>query len=230
MKAVILAAGKGTRMLPLTEKVPKVLININEKPFLYYLLTNLKKAGYTDIGIIVGYKREQIASFLKKYNFKAVLIRQKEPLGTAHAISLAEEFVNKENFVCLGGDNLWSPKDLKAVAIDNNMNYIVGIKSKTPEKYGVLLSRNGYLTAMPEKPKKFVGDVINTGLYKFTPEVFIAIRNIQKSARGEYEINDAIMRLAKDKKVKVLKIKDYWLDLGCPEDIPRISEFLKSLK
>lgn len=225
MKAVILAAGKGDRMLPLTRDIPKVLIEINGKPFLYYLLKNLQEAGYSDFGIIVGYKKEQIKEFLEKYNFRATLIEQKEQLGTAHAISLAEDFVNGENFICMVGDNLWSVDDLKAAAIEDNLNYIVGIKSKTPEKYGVLLSENGFLTAMPEKPKEFVGDVINTGLYKFTPEIFDAIRKIDKSPRGEYEINDAIMKL----KVKVLTIKNYWLDLGCKEDIPKISKTLNKL-
>ncbi len=223
MKAVIMAAGKGVRMEGLTKKTQKVLIKINGRPFLYYLLTNLQKAGYNDFGIITGYKKEQFAPFLKKYGFKATLIEQKEQLGTGHAALQAEEFVGGENFICMGGDNLWSVEDLKAVGTDDDLNYIMGMKIERLIRYGLLLFDQDLLNSMPEKP-----DTINSGLYKFTPEIFSALKNIEKSPRGEYEINDAIMQLAQKRKVKVLKVNDYWLDLGCPEDVPRISAFLKS--
>lgn len=228
MKAIIMAAGKGTRMLPLTENTPKVLIEINGKPFLYYVINNLKKAGFTDLGIIVGYKKEKIAEFLKKNNIKATLIEQKEQKGTGHALMQVKEFCKNENFISLGGDNLWSVNDFKAVAKEDNNVYVAGIHSAHPEKYGVLIKdKNNVLIEIKEKPKQFVGDIINTALYKFTPEIFRALEKVKESERGEYELPDAINLLAKKGKVKVTELKDYWLDLGCKEDIPKVGSFLK---
>lgn len=228
MKAVIMAAGKGVRMLPLTENIPKVLVEVAGKPFLYYLLRNLQKAGFAEFGLIVGYKKEQFPFFLKKYGFKAELIAQKEQLGTGHAVLQAEKFAGNENFIVLGGDNLWSPEDFNRIAKNDNFCYVSGLKSNNPERYGVLILKNKeFLEKIHEKPKEYVGDLINTGLYKFTPEIFTALKKIGKSPRGEYELTDAISILAKENKVKVVKLRNYWLDLGCIEDIKRIEDFFK---
>lgn len=226
MKVVILAAGKGVRMLPFTETIPKVLIEINGKPFIYYVLKNLQKAGYSDFGVIVGYKWEMVKDFLDKYGFKATLIKQEEQLGTGHAVSLAKEYVNNEDFIVVVGDNLWGIEDLKEFSIEDNLCYISAIKTDIPERYGVLVTKNDFLVDIIEKPKEFVGDLINTGLYKFTPEIFEALKKIEKS-KGEYQLTDAIVLLAKENKVKVKKIKDFWKDFGKPGDIPEVEKFLK---
>ena len=229
MKAIIMAAGKGTRMLPLTEDIPKVLIDIAGKPFLYYVFTNLKQAGFEDIGIIVSYKKEKIATFLDEYGFKAELIEQDDPKGTGDAVMKAEKFAGNSQCVVLGGDNLWSAADLSCLRRDDDLCYVFGQKSEHPELYGVLVTDDdGFLTKIVEKPQEFAGDLVNTGLYKFTPEIFEALHRIKLSERGEYELTDAITMLAVEKKVKVLAVKDYWLDLGCKEDIPKITEFIKS--
>jgi len=226
-KAVIMAAGKGTRVLPLTENTPKVLVEVSGKPFLYYVLKNLQKAGYDEFGIIVGYKKEKFPEFLKKYGFKATLIEQTEQKGTGHAVMQVKDFAGKDNFIVLGGDNLWSENDLKEIAKDDDLNYVAGYKVNNPEKYGVLVTKGDSLVEIKEKPKEFVGNLINTALYKFTPEIFEALDKIKLSPRGEYELTDAITILSKRGKVKVIKVKDWWLDLGCKEDIPKIEEFLK---
>ncbi len=227
MKAVIMAAGKGVRMLPLTEKIPKVLVKANGKPFLYYVITSLKKAGFDDLGIIVGYKKEQFPEFLKKYGFKAELIEQSEQKGTGHAVMQAEKFAGQDNFIVLGGDNLWSVEDLKAINKDDLFCYVAGIEVKNPEKYGVLVAEGDDLAEIKEKPKEHVGNLINTGLYKFSYEIFEALKRIDLSPRGEYELTDAITLLAKQGKAKILKLNDFWLDMGCKEDIPNVEKFLK---
>jgi len=230
MKALIMAAGKGTRMLPLTENIPKVLIPINGKPFLSYVIENLKKAGITELGIIVGYMKEKIIDFIKENNIDATIIVQEEQKGTAHALMQAKEFCENSCFVALGGDNLWSEQDFKLFANEDEFNYIGGIYSETPEKYGVLIiDENNNLIKIKEKPKEFVGNRINTGLYKFTPEIFSELESTKESSRGEYELPETINSLAKKGKVKVVQTKNYWLDLGCLEDIPKVSSFLKKL-
>ena len=233
MKVVIAAAGKGTRMRHLTKNKPKCLIEIQKKPFLAYLLDNLLKAGYKDIILVVGYKEEMIRDFLKKYKYKVKVINQYKILGeneygTLSALKCVKEILTSENFIMVYGDNLYSVKDLKSFNINDNYHYLAGIWHPHPEKYGVIVSSNGFLEKIVEKPKKFVGNLINTGLYKFTPEIFKKISKIGVSSRGEYELTDAINLLAKEKKVKVKEIQDYWFDFGNPGDIIKLSRFLKN--
>lgn len=227
MKAVILAAGKGVRMMPLTENTPKVLVEINGKPFLYYVIKSLQKAGYNDFCLITGYKKEKIEEFLKQYKIKATTVEQKEQKGTGDAVMHASNFTGKENFIALGGDNLWSVEDLKQINKEDNYNYISGIEVKNPEKYGVLIEENGFLKEIKEKPKQHYGNLINTGLYKFTPEIFEALKKIKPSPRRELELTDAITLLAREKKVKLIKIRHFWKDLGSIQDIEQMSKFLK---
>jgi len=229
MKVLILAAGKGTRLLPLTEEIPKVLVNIAGKPFLYYLLKLLEQAGYTEFGIIVGYKKEKMVDFLDTYGFKATLIHQGEQLGTGHAVLQAKDFVGGGNFVCTNGDDLRSVEDFKAMAIDDQYNYIMGVQVDDPENYGVLLVKDSFLEKVVEKPKAFVGNLANSGIYTFTPEIFAELEKIEKSERGEYEVTDAITALAEKNKVKVVKAKDVWVSLSGREDLPHVEAFIKGL-
>jgi tRNA threonylcarbamoyl adenosine modification protein (Sua5/YciO/YrdC/YwlC family) len=254
-KVVIAAAGEGTRMLHLTNGKPKHLINVKKRPFLAYLLDNLFLAGYRDLTLIVGYKQELIKDFLAKYKpplkslrksqYRIRIVSQYEILGPKNKIygtacplmcvspfknNNKEEIVGKSQFVYLCGDNLYSARDLKAINTNGKYNYLAGVYNKNPEKYGVLVRDKDLLKKIVEKPKDFVGNLINVGLYKFTYEIFEKLEKIQKSSRGEYEITDAINLLAKEKKVKIKTIKDYWLDFGNPADVIRISYFLKSFK
>lgn len=233
-KVVVSAAGRGTRMLHLGKEKPKHLIEVAGKPFLYYLLSNLKEAGFKEIIMVIGYKKELMESFLKEYDgqFKITIVNQFEKLGDKYGTACPLECVQElmaldESFVMVMGDNLYSVKDLKKFFLDDNFNYISGLKHPESSKYGVLI-RDGedYLEKIIEKPTTYVGDLINTGLYKFTPDVFSKIPLIAKSSRGEYEITDAINLLAREKKVKIREIEDFWLDFGKPEDIQTISEFL----
>ena len=111
--------------------------------------------------------------------------------------------------------------------VDDEYNYVGGLENDHPEKFGVLLTEGEFLKEIVEKPKEFVGNLINTSLYKFTPEVFEKLPLIKKSPRGEYEITDVISLLAKEGKVKVRKIKDNWMDFGKPEDVEKFSHFVK---
>ena len=245
-KVVVAAAGQGTRMLHLTNNKPKHLIKVQDRPFLSYLFDNLFLAGYTEIVLVVGYKEELMKQFLEEYmgclkNLPAgrqvkidivsqydILGPKEKEYGTACPLKCVKEIVEDGSFIFLCGDNLYSVKDLRAMNIDDNYNYVAGLEHSHPEKYGVLITDGGFLKEIVEKPKQFVGNLINAGLYKFTPEVFEKISKIKKSPRGEYEITDIISLLAKDKKVKVIKIKDYWLDFGNPGDIIKLSKFILS--
>ena len=229
MKVIILAAGRGTRMKDLTSNKPKPLIEVNGKPFLYYLIENVHKAGFNNLGIIVNYKKEQIREFLDKYNIRAKLIQQIDESGVGAAIKSAKEFVGNENFISLMGDNYYFSEDLMKMNNNDEYCYMHSTYSHNPEKYGVIVSNNGFVSQVVEKPKEFITNTVSTGLYKLTPEIFNALDQIDISERGECEIPDAFNLLAKQGKVKVIKSKKPWLDFGCPEDIPKVNEFLDKL-
>ncbi len=239
-KVVVSAAGQGTRMLELTKDKSKHLISVGDRPFLAYLLDNILEAGYEEIILVVGFREDMIREFLRYYTFNGrqdygtikivnqfeILGPKEKEYGTACPIKCVKDLIKNENFISLCGDNFYSVDDLKAMNIDDDYNYVAGVENDHPEKYGVLIIDNGFLKEIVEKPKEFVGNLINISLYKFTPEIFEKIFQIEKSPRGEYEITDAISLLAKEKKVKVKKIKNYWMDFGRPEDIQKFKEFL----
>ena len=247
-KVVISAAGQGTRMLDLSKDKSKHLIEVEKRPFLAYLLDNILGAGYTEIILVAGYREDMIREFLKNYiaalknykfeglDFTVKIINQFDILGpkekeygTACPIKCVKNLIKNENFISLCGDNFYTMEDLKLMNIDDNFNYVAGIANGHPEKFGVLIEDGeDFLDKIVEKPKEFVGDLINTSLYKFTPEIFDKVFQIEKSSRGEYEVTDAISMLAKEKKVKIKKLNDFWMDSGRPEDIIKISRFLNS--
>lgn len=252
-KVVIAAAGQGTRMLHLSENKSKHLICVKDRPFLAYLLDNLVLAGYSDIILVVGFKKELMDDFKDKFlkcspvfkegkinssKVKIQIVDQHEILGpkekeygTACPVKCVKDIVGNDSFIYVYGDNLFSVGDLKLMNIDDGFCYIAGLKQEHPEKYGVLIEDgDDFLEEIIEKPKEFVGNLINAGLYKFTPEVFNKISEIKKSSRGEYEITDVISLLAKEKKVKIRKIKDYWHDFGNPEDVQKLSNFLEKTR
>jgi NDP-sugar pyrophosphorylase family protein len=240
-KVVISAAGQGTRMLDLSKDKSKHLIEVEKRPFLAYLLDNILRAGYTEIILIAGYREDMIREFLKSYKFEGldftikiinqfdILGPKEKEYGTACPIKCVKNLIKNENFISLCGDNFYTVEDLKLMNIDDNYNYVAGIANGHPEKFGVLIEDgDDFLEGIIEKPKEFVGNLINTSLYKFTPEIFDKIFQIEKSSRGEYEITDAISLLAKEKKVKVKKLNDFWMDFGRPEDVEKLSKFLEN--
>jgi UDP-N-acetylglucosamine diphosphorylase / glucose-1-phosphate thymidylyltransferase / UDP-N-acetylgalactosamine diphosphorylase / glucosamine-1-phosphate N-acetyltransferase / galactosamine-1-phosphate N-acetyltransferase len=243
-KVVIAAAGQGTRMLDLSKDKSKHLIEVNGRPFLFYLLDNLFKAGYKEIILVGGFKGELMEHFKEQFvrayiapvvgDFRIEFINQYEILGpkekeygTACPLKCVKDSIN-EPFIFLYGDNLYSVADLLAMNIDDGYNYVAGLEHDHPEKFGVLITEGEFLKEIVEKPQQFVGNLINTGPFTFTPEVFKKLAVLKKSVRGEYEITDVISMLAKEGKVKVKKIKDFWMDFGNPEDVKKLSDFIKN--
>ncbi len=240
-KVVISAAGQGTRMQELSKDKSKHLITVNSRPFLAYLLDNIIKAGYSDIMLVVGFRQDLIAEFLKTYELPSgvtigmvnqfeILGPKEKEYGTACPLKCVKDWTAGEQFISLVGDNFYSADDLASMNVDDNFCYVGGLKAEHPERFGVLLSEGEMLKEIIEKPKEFVGDLINTSLYKFTPEVFEKLPLITKSPRGEYEITDILTLLAKDKKVKIKKLKDNWMDFGKPDDIQKFEKFTNIAK
>ncbi len=245
MKVVILAAGRGTRLAPLTDTIPKVLIPICGRAFLSYVLDHLIAAGFSDFGVVVGYKKERVAEFFQVYaqdhRCTITLLEQKEQKGTGDALRVARYFCGEESFVVVGGDGLLSVRDLKKLNVRDDFCYMMGKKVSDPSRYGILKVWDGsrmkqgqtnelFLERVVEKPQQFMGDLASAGIYKFTKDIWVELRDLPLSQRGEIELTDAVNVLAARGKMRVLMIHDYWLDLGKKEDIAMIEEFLKKEK
>ncbi len=233
-KAVILAAGPGKRLAPITSTRPKHLIPIAGKPILQYTIESLKNIGITDILLIVGYKKEQIRSYFKNGKDLGVHIsymEQKEFLGTAHATKLAKNFVANDTFLLLNGDVIMDFHVYKKVIehAKNETNIIVGKRVENPQKYGVIVcDKDGYMKKIVEKPSdNSFGNLINAGVYQFTSKIFNAIEETKLSARKEYELTDSLdIFLKKSNKIWALDVSDYyWNDIGRPWDILDANKF-----
>jgi bifunctional UDP-N-acetylglucosamine pyrophosphorylase/glucosamine-1-phosphate N-acetyltransferase len=233
IKAVILAAGKGERLRPLTQRTPKCMLPIANRPILEYVVNSVKKAGIKDIAIIVGYKKEEIVNYFKngeRFGIKIEYLEQEKRLGTAHAIGLT---TLREDFLVLNGDALVEPEDIKRVVKAHNSAATLGlIRMSDAKDYGVVKIAGEVVKDIIEKPKKVVSDMVNAGIYAFSPKIFEAIKKTPKSERGEYEITTSIKLLIKGGEVvKGVEIKGRWLDIGSPWNyLDANKEILKDLK
>jgi len=239
-KAVILAAGKGTRLNPITSTIPKPLIPIGGKPLLEYSILSLKEVGITEILIIVGYRENNIKDYfgdgLNNFNVKIDYISQAEHLGTAHAVGFAKEFVGEDNFLLMYGDLLTDPKVYKEIVTIYEKNPNEGIISlfevNHPQEYGIIsLDSDGYVEKITEKPSVDLnlGTLANAGIFIFKSTIFKAIELTELSIRNEYEFTDSMQILINqlNGKIKGFVIKDYfWSDIGLPWHLLDANEFL----
>ncbi|TFG18880.1 MAG: glucose-1-phosphate thymidylyltransferase [Promethearchaeota archaeon] len=233
-KAVILAAGQGKRLTPITSTRPKHLIPIAGKPILQYTIESLKSIGITEILLIVGYKKEQIMSYFKNGTDMGVHIsyrEQKKFLGTAHATKLAKNFVANDSFLLLNGDVIMDFQIYKKVIerAKNENNIIIGKRVENPQKYGVIVcNKDGYMEKIVEKPSdNSFGNLINAGVYQFTSKIFNAIEETKLSARKEYELTDSLDIFIKtNQKICAIDVSEYyWNDIGRPWDILDANKF-----
>ncbi|MFH0952665.1 MAG: sugar phosphate nucleotidyltransferase [Patescibacteria group bacterium] len=230
--AVVSAAGRGTRMKELTKERPKHLIEVNGRPFISYLLDNIVAAGFKKIVLVVGHNKEKFDDFLSQYNYPVKVIEQpmsdNDDYGTAIPIKYAQPEVGDNQFVAVAGDHYFTTADLKKLVIDDKLNYIGAAKVDDPRQYGVAqYDSDGFLEKIVEKPENPASSLVNVSLYKFQSEVFSIINSLDKSPRGEYEITDALNKLAETKKVKVIEVEKFYLDFGRPDDIKRMEKILE---
>ncbi|MFX0048785.1 MAG: bifunctional sugar-1-phosphate nucleotidylyltransferase/acetyltransferase [Candidatus Hermodarchaeota archaeon] len=240
MKAVIIAAGKGKRLNPITSTIPKPMIPIRGKPLLEYGILSLKEVGITKVLMIVGYREEIIRNYFgngsNKFNVKIDYISQIEHLGTAHAVSLAKSFVGEDNFLLMYGDLLADPKIYKELITNYENNPNEGIISlfevQHPQEYGIIsLNSEGYVEKITEKPllESNLGNLANAGIFIFNPQIFEAIEKTKLSIRKEYEFTDSMEILINKLKgrIKGYVIKDlYWSDIGLPWHLLDANKFL----
>ncbi len=240
MKAVILAAGKGERLMPITSSRPKPMIPLAGMPLLAHTILGLRDAGIDEILLIVGYKEETFKNYfsdrLDKFNVKIEYVTQEEQLGTGHAVSYAQVFVKNEPFLLMYGDLITDSKVFKEIKEKFNESKPDGIitlvKVKNPLEYGIIsLNSDGFVEKITEKPahELNLGNLANAGIYIFDPLIFEAIEKTEKSIRDEYEFTDSMEILISQLNGRILgyNIKDYfWKDIGLPWQLFDASKFL----
>ncbi len=232
MKAVILAAGEGKRMRPLTYTRPKVMLPLANKPILEHLLLEIKKAGITEFLFVVGYYAETVRDYFgngNKWGVTIEYVTQTQQLGTAHAVMRAEGRVNGK-FLVANGDIIVKSEDIHQLLTSDNITLTL-TKVDNPVDVGVVEVKGNRVTRIYEKVLKPPSHLVNAGLYLLTPDIFPAIMSISPSPRGEFELTDALQYLIDHDYPISYQFVSYWLDLTHPWDLLEANEsFLSSLE
>lgn len=223
VKAIVLAAGKGMRFRPLTNNCPKPLLKTLDKAVLEHNLNQLN--GLIDeVILIIGYRGEIIRNTfgVKHRKLKISYIEQEPQKGTGDAAKLAYSVMG-DKFLLLNGDDLYSKEDIEKV-LDKFPSILLS-EVKYPSNFGVIETKNGLVKGIIEKPKKLVGNLVNTGLYYLPKNIFDY--NIKLSPRGEYEFTDYVNGFLKKEKLYWVKAKN-WVPLSYPWNLFDANEFLLS--
>jgi UDP-N-acetylglucosamine diphosphorylase/glucosamine-1-phosphate N-acetyltransferase len=213
-QAVILAAGEGQRLRPFTVTRPKAMLSIADKPILQYVVESLAANGIRNIVLIIGYRKEQVFDYMgsgEDFGVELTYINQDAQLGTAHALAQAEE-VAEDEFLVISGDNLIEPFTI-AEFVQTEPEAVLVKRVSNPVRYGVVNLRDDRVTDIIEKPKEAGGNLINTGIYAFTREVF-------KYTQSILDIPDVLNEMiARGKAVNAMETSETWLDVVYPWDI-----------
>ena len=219
MRAVILAAGLGTRLRPLTSFIPKPMIDIAGKPLLERMIVECKKCGIEDFVIVVNYLKEKIIEYFgdgSKFGVKIDYVEQESPKGgTADAVKCAEKFVKEKEFLVITGDELKDFSVIKEILEKKDCDGVItAIEVKNPELYGILEVQGKKVLRIAEKEKNPDSHLVNISLYRLPREVFDAIKKIPLSPRGELELTDAVNKLIKDGLVFHFVKSKYYFDVS----------------
>jgi len=230
MKAVILAAGEGRRLQPLTNRRPKPMLPVLNKPVLEYVVEAVADAGIDGVVLVVGYQRERIQTYFgdgDQWDIDIEYAVQENQLGTGHAVQQVRSLVDEE-FLVLNGDRIIEPslvEDVRATAGSGTNATLSVTRVESPGQYGIVVTENDDLVRVEEKP---VGDpssnVINAGVYRFTDTIFPAIDHSERSPDGEVRLPSAITHLAAEASVDVVRYRGQWLDVTYPWDLLSVND------
>jgi glucose-1-phosphate thymidylyltransferase len=227
MKALVLAGGKGTRLRPLTHTTTKSLVPVANRPVLHYVMHHLHEAGIRQVGVIISPETgDQIKESLTEnpWDFELTFIPQAQPLGLAHAVKTARDFLADDAFVMYLGDNLIGHgiRDLIGSFTREHADAAILLKQvDNPQAFGVAqVDGHGRVLHLIEKPKDPPSNLALVGVYVFQPAIHQAIDAIKPSARGELEITDAIQELLdRGRPLCCSILESWWLDTGKKDDL-----------
>ena len=227
MKAVILAAGEGIRMHPLTCTRPKVMLPLANRPILEHLLVETRKAGITEFILIVGYHDEQVRDYFgngEKWGVNIGYCCQRKQSGTADALRMAEGLI-EGNFLVINGDVVVADEDI--IEIMGAKETTLGIKKvEDTRDIGTVELGEGKVVRIYEKAANPPSHMANAGIYLFTPDIFGTISQTPKSPREEYEITDSLQLMIDEGRQIRYQDISYWLNLSYPWDLLPANEYL----
>jgi len=233
MKGVILAAGKGSRLYPVTHVIPKPLLPLANRLTLEYAFDQLKELGVTEICLVVGENEPKMRAALgdgSAFGIQLSYVVQTEPKGLAHAVGFAKDFVAGEDFVLYLGDAIYSStfvpfKKQFEEAGCANLSLVKQVED--PSRFGVANLDGDRIVKLVEKPKEPESNWAMAGTYFFGPQLWDVLPTLPPSARGEYEITDAIQALVdKGEAVVAGFFEGEWFDSGTLDSYLEVSEFL----
>jgi glucose-1-phosphate thymidylyltransferase len=226
MKAVVPAAGQGTRLRPLTEDKPKGMVEVDGKPILTHCFEQLAALNAEELIIVVGYRKEDIISHYGD-SFQGIPItyaHQREQLGLAHALLTVEEQID-DDFMLMLGDNIFQAnlQDVVRRQQEDRADaafLVEEVPYEEASRYGVCnTNKYGEVVEVVEKPENPPTNLVMTGFYTFTPAIFHACHLVQPSDRGEYEITDAVnLLLHSNRTIDAIGLEGWRVDVGYPED------------
>ncbi len=226
MQCVILAAGEGSRMRPLTTSRPKVMLPLAGKPMLEHLIQNVRDAGITEIYLVVGYHEEAIRTWFgdgAAFDVSIQYVVQRKQLGTADALRSVEPFIH-DTFLMLNGDMILDRSDLEKI-ISLPCPVMATSTTTHPESFGVVTVEGETITSLEEKSLHPKSNIINAGAYLFDAGIFSILKKIAPSSRGEYELTDALTDYIRDRTLKAYPLS-VWMDVGYPWDMLTANEHL----
>jgi len=226
MQAVVLAAGEGTRLRPLTEDKPKAMVDVDEKPILTQCFDRLAKLGAEEFVVVVGYKKQKIIEYYEDA-YKGIPItyaHQREPKGLAHAMLTAEDHV-EDDFMLMLGDNIFEANLADVVNRQQEDRadaafLVEEVPIEEASRYGVCdTNKYGEIVEVVEKPEDPPSNLVMTGFYTFTPAIFHACNLVQPSDREEYELSDAVdLLIHSGRTIDAIRMDGWRIDVGYPED------------
>lgn len=223
MQAVILAAGRGERLRPLTDKIPKPLLKVAGKSILEYNLHQLP-LEIKEVIIVVNYLKEQVRNCLGREfdGRKITYVEQKERLGTAHALGVCKDYLKDGRFIAMNGDDFYSQKDiLKCINYDI---CILGKEVENPEHFGVLeVDKDNFLKDIVENPSNPKSNIANIGFYLLDKRIFNY--EMARLSSGELGLSETIAKMAKDCLIKVIRA-NFWFPIRRPDDLQKAEEYI----
>jgi UDP-N-acetylglucosamine diphosphorylase / glucose-1-phosphate thymidylyltransferase / UDP-N-acetylgalactosamine diphosphorylase / glucosamine-1-phosphate N-acetyltransferase / galactosamine-1-phosphate N-acetyltransferase len=231
-KAVILAAGRGTRMRELTQELPKPMVEVCGKPILRYIVEGLRDAGIGKILAVVGYRKEAVQDYFQDGTALGIQITYTEQVaqdGTGKAVELAKAFCGSDPFILSYGDILVDPSCYIPLTQPGDAELMLTVRYTDDVSKGGAVYVNNAFEVVDLWEKQPPGQAntcwYNAGIYTFKSTIFSYLARLQKSPRGEYELTDAIRAIAQDgKRAKAVEIKGYWADVRDPETLAEVNE------
>jgi glucose-1-phosphate thymidylyltransferase len=233
MKGVILAAGKGTRLLPVTKVINKNVVLVYDKPLIYYPIETLRDSGVNEILIIArpgtGGQFLDLLGSGKQLGVKITYDVQEEALGIANGLAVAEDFADEGKIAFILGDNIFE-NDLKDDISKfgrSGKGAMIALKEvKDPQRFGIAELKGDKVVSLEEKPKKPKSNLAATGFYLYDNTVFDIIRKLKPSARGEYEITDVNKVYLERGQLSALMVRGAWMDAGTFDSLLEASIFV----